>query len=302
MTRALFLWLSQQAALRRVMETWPAARKLTRRFVAGETLEEELAVCSELAQAGISTAADYLGENVSTLADAAAAREAYLELLSQIEKRKLPSTISLKLTAIGLDVSEDAAVGHLLALARKAALIGSRVEIDMEDTRYTERTIRIAETAGKQTGCIRVAIQAYLYRTPGDIDRLNDSRVMVRLCKGAYIEPAKRAMPDKNDVDRAYVEAARTLLDHGTYPAIATHDERMIDQVLAHARLRGYASDRFEFEMLHGIRRDLQRRLASEGHRVRVYVPYGKEWYRYFMRRLAERPANVWFLLRNLFR
>lgn len=300
MTRAFFLWLSQRQGLRRLMETSAAARKLTRRFVAGETLDEELAVCSELAKDGLFTAADYLGENVTSLAEAAAARDAYLELLNQIDSRKLPSTVSLKLTALGLDVSEEDAVEHLRVLARKAGSIGSRVEIDMEDTRYTERTVRIAETVGRETGCIRVAIQAYLYRTPGDIDRLNDARVMIRLCKGAYIEPAVRAMASKADVDQAYVQLARTLLDHGTYPAIATHDERMIDQVLAHARLRGYSADRFEFEMLHGIRRDLQRQLAAEGHRVRVYVPYGKEWYRYFMRRLAERPANVWFLMRNL--
>src|SRR5262249_37305157 len=161
-------------------------------------------------------------------------------------------------------------------------------EIDMEDTRYTERTVEFAEIVGRESGAIRVAIQAYLYRTPDDIDRLNKAGVTVRLCKGAYIEPASLAMPKKRDVDQAYMSLARTLLDRGTYPALATHDERMIEAALEHVKSRGIPADRFEFEMLHGIRRDLQRSLVEQGWRVRVYVPYGSEWYRYFMRRLAE--------------
>jgi proline dehydrogenase len=302
MTRAFFLYLSQRPSFRRWMETWPAGRKLTRRFIAGESLADELAVCSELAASGIFTTADHLGENVSTLAEAAAAREAYQQVLVQVEARKLPTTISLKLTALGLDVSEQAASQHLLTLAKQAASIGSRVEIDMEDTHYTERTVALAERVGSETGAIRVAIQAYLYRTPADIERLNKAKVTVRLCKGAYIEPPAVAMPSKRDVDAAYERLYRVLLDEGTYPALATHDEKMIEGILRYVGERGIAPDKFEFEMLHGIRRDLQKSLVERGHRVRVYVPYGAEWYRYFMRRLAERPANVWFIARNLFR
>jgi len=302
MTRAFFLYLSQRPAVRRWMERWPLGRKLTRRFIAGETLEEELAVCSDFAASGIFTTADHLGENVSTLAEATAALEAYKQALEQVAARKLPTTISLKLTALGLDVSEEAAVAHLLTLAKQAAAIGSRVEIDMEDTRYTERTVAIAERVGSETRAIRVAIQAYLYRTPADIERLNKAKVMVRLCKGAYIEPAAMAMPAKRDVDAAYERLYRILLDQGTYPALATHDEKMIEGILRYASEHGVAADKFEFEMLHGIRRDLQKSLVERGYRMRVYVPYGAAWYRYFMRRLAERPANVCFIARNLFR
>ncbi len=302
MTRKLFLSLAQSTALRGFMERSPMARKLNRRFIAGVTLEEELAACGELASEGIWSTMDHLGENVTSLADGVAARASYMEALNAIADRKLPATISLKLTALGLDLSEDAAVEHLRALAARAKEIGSRVEVDMEDTRYTETTVRIVEMVGRETGVIRVAIQAYLYRTPADIQRLNRARVMVRLCKGAYIEPASAAMPKKSDVDSAYLSLAKKLLDEGTYPALGTHDERMIDALLVYIRERGITADRFEWEMLHGVRRDLQRDLVKRGFHMRVYVPYGAQWYRYFMRRLAERPANVWFLIKNLLR
>jgi proline dehydrogenase len=302
MTRAFFLRLSQSVALRRWMEKSAWARKVTERFVAGEGVEDALTVASRFAAEGIMTTLDHLGENVTTVEEANSARDFYLKALAEIGTRRLPSTISLKLTALGLDVSEDAALANLRALAQKAAQIGSYVEIDMEDRRYTDRTIEFAQEIGIETRAIRVAIQAYLYRTPRDIDRMNHARVMVRLCKGAYIEPAGFAMPRKSDVDDAYESLSKKLLDEGTYPALATHDERMIGSALAHVRARQIPAEKFEFEMLHGIRRDLQRKLAADGHRVRVYVPYGAEWYRYFMRRLAERPANVWFVLRNLFR
>jgi proline dehydrogenase len=302
MTRAFFLWLSQNALMRKTLESSGPARKLTKRFVAGETLADEVATLQELAAEGIYSTGDHLGENVTTLAEAEAARDAYLDLLDEIERRSLPSSISLKLTAIGLDLSEEAAVSHLRTLAERAHRIGSRVEIDMEDTRYTNRTIAIAERVSAEFECVRVCIQAYLKRTPEDIDRLNRSRVMVRLCKGAYIEPAALAYPKKSDVDVAYLELVKKLLDAGTYPALATHDERMINAILMHVRKEGVRADSFEFQMLHGIRRDLQQKLTKQGFRVRVYVPYGAAWYRYFMRRLAERPANVWFLASNFFR
>jgi len=302
MTRAFFLYLSQRPGLRRWLEANPSARRITHRFIAGETLAEELAVCTELAALGILTTADHLGENVTDLADAVAARDAYLQALNEIAARDLPTTIALKLTALGLDISESAAIEHLRVLAQRAKSIGRYVEVDMEDTRYTETTIRIVEMIGRETGAIRVAIQVYLFRTPADIDRLNRAGVMVRLCKGAYIEPPTLAMAKKRDVDAAFIVLAKKLLDEGTYPALATHDEAMIDPLLAYIRERKIAPERFEFEMLHGVRRDLQRKLAENKYRVRVYVPYGAQWYRYFVRRLAERPANVWFLIKNLFR
>lgn len=302
MTRAFFLKLSQSAWLREFMETSALARRLNRRFIAGTTLAEEVQVCEELAREGIWSTMDHLGENVTSLQDAEAARDAYLEALHSIAHPGLPATISLKLTALGLDLSEDAAMAHLRTLAAKAKEIGSRVEVDMEDTRYTETTIRIVELVGRETGVIRVAIQAYLHRTPKDIERLNRAQVMVRLCKGAYIEPPSEALPKKSDVDAAYLKLGKLLLDEGTYPALATHDPNMIEGLLAHVRVRGIRADQFEFEMLHGVRRDLQREIRNRGYRIRVYVPYGAQWYRYFMRRLAERPANVWFLAKNLFR
>jgi proline dehydrogenase len=245
---------------------------------------------------------DHLGENVTSLADGEAARDAYLEALDAIAGQKLPSTIALKLTALGLDISEPSAVAHLRTLARRASELGSRVEVDMEDTRYTATTLRIVEQVSADTAVLRVAIQAYLHRTPADINRLNRAGVMVRLCKGAYIEPATAALPKKSDVDAAYFALAQTLLEQGHYPALATHDERMIENLLRFIAERHIAPDKFEFEMLHGVRRDLQGDLVRRGFRVRVYVPYGAQWYRYFMRRLAERPANVWFLAKNLLR
>jgi proline dehydrogenase len=301
-TKSFFLYLSQKPGLQRWMETHAVARKLTRRFVAGETLEDGLGVCASLAAEGIHTTLDHLGENVTTLDQAARARDVYLEALKEIAARGLPATVSLKLTHLGFDLSPERAEEYLRVLAERAKETRSRVEIDMEDTRYTERTVRIAERVGAEFGCIRVAIQAYLYRSAADIDALNRARVMVRLCKGAYIEPPSMAMPRKSDVDRNYVELMRKLLDEGTFAGLGTHDERMIAAALAYVRAHGIRPEQFEFQMLHGIRRDLQRQLVSEGWRVRVYVPWGSEWYRYFMRRLAERPANVLFLARNLLR
>jgi proline dehydrogenase len=301
-TKAFFLYLSQKPGLQHWMETHAAARRLTRRFIAGETLDDGLEACARLAAEGIHSTLDHLGENVATADQAARARDVYLEVLERIAARSLPSTVSLKLTHLGFDLSPEGAEEHLRVLAQRAKANGGRVEIDMEGRRYTERTVRIAERVGAELGCIRVCIQAYLYRSAADVDALNRARVMVRLCKGAYIEPASIAMPRKRDVDRSYAALMEKLLESGTYPALGTHDERMIDAALAYVKAHGIRPEQFEFQMLHGIRRDLQRRLAAEGWRVRVYVPWGSEWYRYFMRRLAERPANVLFLARNLLR
>ena len=302
MTRNFFLYLSQQRRLRRWMETSPVARKLTSRFIAGVTLDDALKVSAQLQGQGILTALDHLGENVTSLEEANGSAAAYLQALDQIAARGLPATVSIKATHFGMDVSETACYDNVLHVAARAREIGSRVEIDMESTAYTERTLALVTAVAREVGDIRIAIQAYLFRTPADIDRLNALGVRVRLCKGAYNEPPELAHPDKREVDRSYVDLMHRLFDHGTDPAIAGHDPRMIQEAIRYSRERGIAPDRFEFQMLYGIRRDLQRLVLSQGFRLRLYVPYGTAWYPYFMRRLSERPANVWFVARSLFR
>jgi proline dehydrogenase len=282
------------------MEAWPPSRKVTRRFVAGDTLDEALAVCERLQQEGIFSTLDHLGENVRTIEEASASCDAYVSALEQIAARHLSSTIAIKLTQFGLDLSAQACLENVRRLEAKAKTAASRVEIDMESTAYTERTLAMAIQAGQECGCVRVCAQAYLHRSAGDIDRLNAAGVPVRLVKGAYREPPSAAFPRKQDVDKNYVALMKTLLDHGVYPALATHDERIIHEALEYVEGRSIRRDSFEFQMLYGIRRDLQRKLIEQGYRLRLYIPYGTDWYPYFMRRLAERPANLWFVLRNL--
>jgi proline dehydrogenase len=300
--RRLFLYLSRRRSLRKWMEAWPPSRKVTRRFVAGDTLEEALAVCERLQAEGVFSTLDHLGENVSTLEEAAASCDAYVSALERIGDRRLSSTIAIKLTQFGLDLSRDACLENVRRLEAKAKTAGSRVEIDMESSAYTERTLALAIQAGQECGCIRVCVQAYLHRSAADIGRLNASAIPVRLVKGAYREPPSAAFPRKQDVDENYMTLMKILLDHGVYPALATHDERIVREALEYVEGRGIRRDSFEFQMLYGIRRDLQRKLIEQGYRLRLYVPYGTEWYPYFMRRLAERPANLWFVLRNLLR
>ena len=284
------------------METAESPRKVVRRFVAGETLEDELAVCARLQSEGIFSSLDHLGEHVTSLDEAAASRDAYLEALDQIAARGLSSTISVKLTQMGLDFSEAACLENIRALVRRAKPAGTRIEIDMESTAYTDRILKTVERLAEECGCIRAVIQACLFRSAADIERMNQMGIPVRLCKGAYHEQHSAAFADKKEVDRNYLKLMKTLLDHGAYPAIATHDEDIQNEAQRYRRERGIGADKFEFQMLYGIRRDLQRRLISEGYRVRVYVPYGTAWYPYFMRRLAERPANAMFLIRNFFK
>jgi proline dehydrogenase len=284
------------------MEAWPPSRKVTRRFVAGETLDEALAVCERLLGEGIFSTLDHLGENVRTIEEAAASCDAYVSALEQIGARRLSSTIAIKLTQFGLDLSAPACLENVRRLEAQAKIAGSRVEIDMESSAYTERTLSMAIQAGQECGCVRVCVQAYLHRSAADIERLNAAAVPVRLVKGAYREPPAAAFPRKQDVDDNYVALMKTLLNRGVYPAIATHDEKILREAMEYVRGRGIRPDSFEFQMLYGIRRDLQRQLIEQGYRLRLYVPYGTEWYPYFMRRLAERPANLWFVLRNLLR
>jgi proline dehydrogenase len=284
------------------METSPSARKLTRRYVAGETLEQAVGVCDRMHKGGFLCSLDHLGENVTSLEEAAGARDAYLEALAALAERGLNATISLKLTQMGLDFSEQACLDNVRALVQRARAAGTQVEIDMESTAYTDRTLDVVEKIAGECGCARAVIQAYLFRSAADIERMNRLRIPVRLCKGAYLEPHSAAYTRKIDVDRNFLGLMKVLLDRGVNPAVATHDERIQGEALRYARERGLGKDKFEFQMLYGIRRDLQRRLVDQGYRVRLYVPYGTAWYPYLMRRLAERPANLLFLLRNLLR
>jgi proline dehydrogenase len=307
MMRRFFLVLSGNQRVRRWMETSSASKKFTRRFIAGETLDDALAICANLASEGISTTLDHLGENVTSLQEAAASRDAYVEALGGIKARGLPSTVSMKLTQLGLDLSDESCLESVRQLAIRAKAGGGGIEVDMESTAYTDRTLAVVEKVNgervnEEIGDVRCVIQAYLKRSAADIDRMNRLAIPVRLCKGAYDEPASVAFAEKREVDRNYLELMKKLLDQGNYPAIATHDETIIGDAFRYARERKIASDKFEFQMLYGIRHDLQRRIVDLGYRLRLYVPYGTAWYPYFMRRLAERPANVLFVARNLFR
>jgi proline dehydrogenase len=302
MLRSLLLFLSHQPRLRHWMETSPVAHRLAHRFVAGDTLDQALAACRHVNSEGISATLDYLGENVHTLPEAAQCRDAYLGALQAIIAGEIESHVSLKLTQFGIDICEAACRENVSNLVKCAAETGSFVRVDMESSAYTDRTLGIVEGLHEQYGACGTVIQAYLYRSAKDIERLNARRIRVRLCKGAYLESPEVAFEHKRDVDRNYLELARVLLENGSYPAIATHDEAIIGDVIAHCRRNSISADRFEFQMLYGIRRDLQRKLVTDGYRLRLYIPYGEAWYPYFMRRLAERPANLLFLARNLFR
>jgi proline dehydrogenase len=300
--RSLFLFLSRQRHLRRWVENSRLAQRLSSRFVAGKTLDAALAVGRRINSEGITLTLDHLGESVTSLEEAANARDVYIRTLSAIHENGVRGNVSLKLTQFGIDLSAEQCRANVAQLVERANSLSSFVRIDMESSEYTDRTLNLVEDLHAQYGCVGTVIQAYLRRSREDIERLNASAIRVRLCKGAYLEPAGVAFPDKADVDRNYVELMKLLLDRGHAPAIATHDEKIIEQTKAYAAQRQIAADRFEFQMLYGIRRDLQRKLVAQGYRLRLYVPFGNAWYPYLMRRLAERPANVFFIARHFFR
>jgi proline dehydrogenase len=282
------------------METSPAADRLTSRFVAGSTLDREVAVCQKLNADGYLATLDHLGESVTSLAEAQQSRDAYLAALDKIAQLKLEATVSVKLTQLGLDFSEQNCRTNVECLVARAKTMGRMVEVDMESSAYVDRTLTLVSDLHARHGSVRAVIQAYLYRSQSDIQNLCQQSIPIRLCKGAYRESSDVAFPRKKDVDANYLRLMFELLDCGTYPAIATHDENILNRAVAYIRERNIAADRFEFQMLYGVRRDLQRRLVSAGYHLRLYIPYGNAWYPYFMRRLAERPANVLFLARNL--
>ncbi len=303
MIRGTLLYLSEQRWLRHWMETSSISKKLTSRFVAGSTLDEGVQVIRSLARENILGTLDCLGENVSTEQDARHSRDAYLDALKQIAAVNVPATVSIKLTQFGLDLSPTVCFDNVSVLVACAAEMGTRVEIDMESTAYTDRTIEMASKLQAEfPGHVRSVIQAYLYRSEADIKHLSSLGIPIRLCKGAYREPPSLAFPEKADVDKNYVHLMKLMFAEGVEPAIASHDEKIVRAAVRHCRELNIAANRFEFQMLYGIRRDLQRELVSQGFRLRLYVPYGDAWYPYFMRRLAERPANLLFLAKNLAR
>jgi proline dehydrogenase len=300
--RALLLFLSRQARLRRYLETSALARRLSTRFVAGDTLADALDAACRVNAAGISVTLDHLGENVTALDEAAASSDEYLRALGEIRAAGLDANVSIKLSQFGIDLDEAACRSNVERLVKCAAGHGAFVRIDMESSAYTDRTLELVTDLHARYGVVGAVIQAYLFRSEQDVEQLCRRQIRVRLCKGAYLEAPSVAYEKKADTDRNYVRLMKMLIDSGAYPALATHDERMIIEAKRYVAERRIPKSAFEFQMLYGIRRDLQKRLVSEGYRLRLYIPYGKAWYPYFMRRLAERPANVLFLMRNLMR
>ena len=304
-SKAVFHTLARIGLLRRVASRYGLAPGygFARRFIAGETTDEVIAAARALAGRGFGVSLDYLGESVATLELADQAARDYVRLIEQVVESGIERNLSLKLTQLGLDVDRATAIDNLRRVLEAAGPHGFFVRIDMENSPYTDATLDILETVrGLGYTGVGTVIQSCLLRSPGDVDRLNALGARVRLVKGAYNEPDSVAHQRLEDVNAAFVALARTLLDRNPYPAIATHDPAMIDAVKAHAEARGIGRDRFEFQMLYGIRRDLQTALLAEGYKVRVYVPFGRQWFPYFMRRLGERPANVAFVLRGILR
>jgi proline dehydrogenase len=307
MMRSILLWLSRNKTVRGWLTSWGFARRAARRFVAGETIEEAIMAIRELSALGITATLDHLGENVETADDATRATEDYLKALDAIGASGVQSHVSVKLTALGLDLGDKLCYANVKRILAKAKEIGTLVTIDMESTEYTDRTLMLFRDLRREFNNVGIVIQAYLYRSEADITALCKEGTHVRLCKGAYKEPPVHAFPKKADVDASYVRLTKMLLSpearaNKTFGAIATHDIKMIAATRQYSQDQLVPRDEFEFQMLHGIRRDLQKELAADGYGMRVYVPYGTEWYPYFMRRLAERPANIWFIASNFFR
>jgi proline dehydrogenase len=306
--RSFFIGLSSNNTIRRWAEQSRAGRRLASRFVAGTTIEDAVAACERVNAEGIAVSLDSLGESVTVEAEARAAAEIYIDLLDAIAAKKLNANVSLKLSQMGMDIEPALAEAIVDGVVEHAASLGSFVRIDMEGSAHTEATIAMTERLHMRfPGIVGTVLQAYLYRTESDAERLLAQGIRIRLCKGAYDEGPLVAFPAKRDVDANYVKLMKRMAGFskdgtGVFCGIATHDEAIVEEMLRFVREQGIAKDAFEFQMLYGVRRDLQRRLARDGFGVRVYIPFGTAWYPYFMRRLSERPANVVFLARNFFR
>lgn len=305
MIRTILIYMSQNEIFRKFVMKFPLSKRMSRRFVVGEKLYEAVEAIAHLNENGITATLDHLGENVKDEKDAKASAAAYLEILEEIKRSGIHSHVSLKLTQMGLDVGEEVCYRNVEEIVRLAEKYSNFVRIDMEGSPYTQKTIDIFYRLRGYHKNVGIVIQAYLYRSQGDIERIIEKGYDVRLCKGAYRENEDIAFPKKKDVDANYIKLTEMLLSekarrNGVYPAIATHDEKIINWVRGIVEKNNIGKETFEFQMLNGIRRDLQRELVKEGYKVRIYVPYGDQWYPYFMRRLAERPANLIFLIKNI--
>ncbi len=307
MLRSFFISLSQSTSLRAVAERSSIGQKFSSRFVAGTQVEDALRATQAVNQSGLSVSVDNLGENVTNVEEARHSAQLYHQMLDQIAARKLNANVSLKLTHMGLDVDEKLAYELATGLVQKAASITPKnfVRVDMEGSPYTQRTLEFVHElhrAPGNQGCVGAVIQAYMRRSESDVEKLLSERIRIRLCKGAYKEPPELAYQPKPEVDANYVKLMKILMKSGVYHGLATHDENIINQAKEFATKENIPRDAFEFQMLYGIRRDLQQALVRDGWRMRVYIPFGTEWYPYLMRRLAERPANAIFIAKNLFR
>ncbi len=307
MLKALFISLSESRSLRRAAERSVLGRRLSSRFVAGTQVEDALRVTQTVNREGLSVSIDNLGENVTNADEARASAQLYHQLLDEIASRRLSANVSLKLTHMGLDVDEKLARELVTGLVAKAAATEppNFVRVDMEGSAYARRTLDFVHELHRMpghAGAVGAVIQSYMRRAEDDVQKLLAERIRIRLCKGAYKEPEEIAFQKKKEVDANYVRLMKILMKSGVYHGLATHDEKIINRAKVFAAQENIARDAFEFQMLYGIRRDLQKRLVREGWRMRVYIPFGTEWYPYFMRRLAERPANAFFIARNLLR
>jgi proline dehydrogenase len=301
-TRSALIWLSDQEGLKDFAARFKLFKKLTTRFVAGETLDEVIPFIQELNAENCTASFDHLNESVDNADEANKEVQEYLKILERIDETRVRSNVSIKLTQFGLGLDSELAYKNARRVVEEARRRGNFVRVDMEGSNVTQVTIDIFKRLRSEfeLNDVGIVLQSYLRRTYADAQELVKLPARIRICKGAYAEPPEVAFPDKKDTDDNYVKVMKLLLSSGIYHGIATHDPKMIDATIDFATREGIGKEKFEFQMLYGIRRDLQRQLARDGYNVRVYVPYGKHWYPYFMRRLAERPANIWFVMKNL--
>jgi proline dehydrogenase len=302
LTRSALIYLSRQEGLKEFVAKFGLFKKLTTRFIAGETIDEAVAHIRDLNAHGCSASFDHLNESVGSVAETEGEVREYLDVLARIQETGIDSNVSIKLSQFGLEIDPELAYRNARRIVEDAARRGIFVRVDMEGSSVTQATIDLFKRLRAEFGLndVGIVVQSYLYRTMDDVRDLLKIPARIRICKGAYNEPPEVAYPEKKDVDDNYVRVMQLLLASGVYHGIATHDPKMIEATVDFANREGIGKDAFEFQMLYGIRRDLQDQLARDGYRMRVYVPYGKHWYPYFMRRLAERPANIWFVLKNM--
>jgi proline dehydrogenase len=303
-TKSALIYLSRQEGLKDFATRFRPFKKLTTRFVAGESIDEVVQYIKQINAEGCTASFDHLNESVTSAAEAEQEVKEYLNILARIDETGIDSNVSIKLTQFGLGLDPELAYKNARRVVEDARRRGNFVRVDMEDSSVTQVTLDIFRRLREEFGIndAGIVVQSYLRRTYQDVQDLLKLPARIRICKGAYNEPPEVAFPDKKDVDENYVRVMKVLLSSGIYHGIATHDPKMINATIDFAAREGVGKDKFEFQMLYGIRRDLQRQLARDGYNMRIYVPYGKHWYPYFMRRLAERPANVWFVLKNLFK